>query len=484
MRAVAAGPTDVRLERRLRWTLVALVLVKSWVWLAATPPFKSFDEPAHFDNVQYRAEHFAAPRPSGAHVDAVMNSGASPELQRAWEVTLHYFRDSYLPGARSVPEERELAAMARHRDARLSDGQMPAMSYPALYYDLGVAPYLVLQRASILARLYAVRLVSVLFGLLAVLCTFAAARAILADPWLAFAAAVVVALQPSASQQTATVNNDAAVIGAGALVFWLQARVLAGWPAPPSPRLAALLGAATGLALLTKPQAVALVPGSAAALAIAAWPTLRERATWRRLGVAFAAFAAFAVPAAFALRRSVRAFRVLNQAQLAAVAPPHESFPVWLAHEEVLRARLFRGFWGQLGWGELGLDRAWIDLVHQAMLVAAAALVVAILVRVADLDRGWWSWRGLGLSVATVIMTGGFVYYAEYRARADVGVGGVVQGRNFLYGLPALAILAVIALGALVPARLRRASAATLVTGAVVLQLGALVTVAQYYDGH
>jgi hypothetical protein len=249
-------------------------------------------------------------------------------------------------------------------------------------------------------------------------------------------------------------------------------------------RLSALLGGATGLALLTKPQAIALVPGSAAVLAIAVWPTLRERATWRRIGVALVAFAALAVPAAIALRRSVRAFRELNAAQLQAAAAVHESFPVWLAHAGALRSRVFRGFWGTLGWGEFGVDHVWTDLVYDATLVGAGALVAAILLRLGNLDRRWWSWRGLGLCVATVVLTGGFVYYAEYHARASVGVGGVIQGRNFLYGLPALAILAVIALGALLPTRLRRAAAATLVTGAAALQLAALATVIRYYDGH
>ncbi|MGZ3406627.1 MAG: hypothetical protein ACXVAN_09325 [Polyangia bacterium] len=473
-----------RIIRRLRWMLVVLALVKGWVWVGLTPPFKSFDEPAHFDHVQYRAEHFAAPRPTGAPMDKVMNAGASPELQYAWEVTLRYFRDKYLPGVRSVPEEGELAAMARHRDARLGDGQMPAMSYPAPYYLLGVVAYLPLRQASVVARLYAVRCLSVLFGLLAVLCTFAAARCVLDDPWLAFAAAAIVALQPVASQQTATVNNDAAVFGVGALVFWLQARVLAGWPAPPSPRLAALLGAATRLVLLTKPQAVALVPASAVVLAIAAWPTLRERATWRRLGVALGAFVVPAVPAVFALRRSLSAFSTLNSQQLVASGPVHEHFLVWMVREKRLHTALFRGLWGKLGWGDFGLEPFWFDLIHGAATLVGCALVAAMLLRALRLGRRWWSWRGLALCAATVVATTVFVFYAEYHARAHLGVVGATQGRNLLYGLPALAIVVVLALGALVPARLRAAVAALVIAGAGAMQLGALATVARFYHGH
>ncbi len=479
------GDGGGRLDRRLRAALVVLTLAKGFVFIGIAPVWKVADEPAHFDDIQYRAERLSAPRPTGAPVDAVMGKGVSAEMLRSWEVTQHYWRTRYLANTRQVPEEAELRQLAQSRAARLTDGQMPAMSYPSLYYDLGTLPYFALRHASIVARVFAVRVLSLGFGLLAVLCTFAAARLVLADPWMAFAAAVCVALQPVASQQTAAVNNDAAVIGVGALLFYLQMRVLAAWPAPPSARLCAALGAVAGLALMTKPQAVALLPGCAVVLAVAFYRARRERQTWVRLGAALAAFVLLAVPAALELRASLRAFAVLNRAQRGAAPALHHGFVGWVAHlDPRLRDHLFSSYWGRFAWMECRMHPSWFDWLHQGIALGAIGLLLAIGARLAGLAERWWSWRGLAFSAGTAITASGFLLYTEYHARADLGVAFVTQGRNYFFVLPAVAIVAAIAFCALCPARLRTAVAATLVSCAVMLNLGALATIARYHYGN
>ena len=361
----------------LRRALVVLVLVKGWAWIGIFPVWKVADEPAHFDNIQYRAERGQAPRPTGAKIEAVMGPGVSAELHRSWEVTQHYWRSDFLPGVRSVPEEGELAELARHDDARLSDGQMPAMSYPALYYELGLVPYRLFAHSSIVTRAFAVRTLSLLFGVLAVLCTFAAARRVVDDPWLAFAAALLVALHPVESQQTAAINNDAALVGIGALLFYLQIRMLAAWPDAESWRVYALFGACAGLALLAKPQALALMPGCAVVVAVGAWGRWRARATLVRLGAAAAAFAPLAVVAAIQLSASARAWATVNQATRPHLdAPLHRGFVGWLLHFDPRFSRfLFRTFWGQFGWIEFGFAREWFDWLAHFMLAFALALV-------------------------------------------------------------------------------------------------------------
>jgi 4-amino-4-deoxy-L-arabinose transferase-like glycosyltransferase len=342
-----------------------------------------------------------------------------------------------------------------------------------------------LQHASIVARVFAVRLVSLAFGLLAVLCTFGAARRILDDSWMAFAAAACVALQPVASQQTAAVSNDAALIGLGALLFYLQVRVLAAVPTPPSVRLCIAIGAASGLVLMTKPQAVALLPGSVVVLAVAFWRRWRAPETWIRLGAALAAALALAVPALFELKRSLRAFAVLNEQQRGGGAAVGRGFVGWLLHfNPRLSDHLFSSFWARFAWMECRMEPEWFGWLHTAISIGAIGLVLGIGARLTGLGARWWSARGLALCAGTVLLASGFLLYTEYYARARLGASFVTQGRNYFVVLPALAILTAIGFGACVPARARAAVAATLVSCAILLQVGALATVARYHYGN
>src|SRR5688572_1269986 len=78
--------------------LTVLTLIKGAVWIALIPPFLVADEPSHFDNVQFRAEHGTAPTQdsSGRPLARVLPNDASLEVQRLWFETLdkeYYRRD-------------------------------------------------------------------------------------------------------------------------------------------------------------------------------------------------------------------------------------------------------------------------------------------------------------------------------------------------------------------------------------------------------
>lgn len=114
-----------------------------------------------------------------------------------------------------------------------------------------------------------VSLASVAFGLVAVLATWAAARAVFPrQPAVALASAAVLAFNPELLFFSGAISNDIAVAAAGALVLWRAAVVLRDGA---TPRASAWLGVACGLALLTKLSGVWLLPAAGAAVAWAAW---------------------------------------------------------------------------------------------------------------------------------------------------------------------------------------------------------------------
>src|SRR4051812_5404056 len=133
--------------------LVILSLAKGAVWIGALPPLLVADEPAHFDDVQFRAETGAAPSQdgSGRPLARAMPNDAAPELRRLWSDTLGkaYYRTSH---AGSTLAGR-LDEYGKLPSERATKGQTTAMAYPGVYYRTAVPFYLAFQSCSIVTRI-------------------------------------------------------------------------------------------------------------------------------------------------------------------------------------------------------------------------------------------------------------------------------------------------------------------------------------------
>jgi hypothetical protein len=109
---------------------------------------------------------------------------------------------------------------------------------------------------------HAARIVSVLFGLLLVWSTYRAALILTDDTAFALLALCLTAFNPKHIWLASQVSNDIAVAGIGALAVWIMLKQLHNARSP-SVGSSVLLGVLCGLALLTKYNALALVPGAA-----------------------------------------------------------------------------------------------------------------------------------------------------------------------------------------------------------------------------
>jgi hypothetical protein len=460
--------------------LVLLAGLKGVVWVGLTPMFLVADEPAHFDNVQYRAEHHGAPyRQPDKPMGRVMHDGASPEVRKLWAKTLEkgYYRGSH-PSSDKTSEE--LAALAQTPAGRDTDGQATSIDYPGLYYRLAVPFYDAFRTSSVVTRITAVRILSLLFGLCAVLATYFAGRLVVADPQLALVAACVVALQPMAAQQFASVNNDAGTIGFAALLFFFQLRALATLPAFPSPGTIAGLVLSSVAIVATKPTGYGILPGTGVVLAIAALVQRRDRRV--QIAAALAGVGAFAV----AVHQWRTGWTLVSMLPGDAEHPGqhgHENFLAFLsALDPTYLDYLLRSAWGQYGWLDFSMSFTWIPHLRSAFFLIEIGTVVAFAAwSLRALDRPYWQRGGLfAFSVATAMVGVTFILYVEHRFRLT-GVVGVIQGRNFLYVLPAFAIWSVVALAAMVPARMRGLCAAIIFCGAMCVHLSGLINVMKHH---
>ena len=147
---------------------------------------------------------------------------------------------------------------------------------------------------------------------------------------------------------------------------------------------------------------------------------------------------------------------------------------------------MFRSAWGQFGWLEFRLDDHWFEALRRAWSLSVLGAIAAVTLRIVRPreQHGWWRVGPAAFAAATLLVGVLFILFAEYYARIHLQVSYVIQGRNFLFALPAFAVVIVVALGSLVPARFRTLSAACIVIAAFALNAGSLVAIVnQQYGG-
>ena len=225
--------------KRTRWLLLGLVVVYilvAGVYSAVIPVFEGFDAQAHFAAVQYFRSERSIPELTPATV------------ARSYELIPHpplYYALSALAAAPWPLEEASAVAKASvnaYFDKSLSARE--SITLPgAAWQDLAPA--------------WAARFVSTLGGLIVLLCTWWMARRLAPRaPTFALAAAAIAAFNPQFLFTAVTISNDAWSAATAALALALGVdTVVAGR----SPRAWLWVGAATGIAALTKYSTLAIV---------------------------------------------------------------------------------------------------------------------------------------------------------------------------------------------------------------------------------
>jgi 4-amino-4-deoxy-L-arabinose transferase-like glycosyltransferase len=391
-----ARPAAAALARipRAAWLCALVAVLNAAAWSIVTPPFQVPDEQAHYAYTEYLVQHGRPP--VSAPVDRFSASQQRALSDLKWEST------RFVPANRvpwSAWEQRRLERdLARPLDRAGGNGGGNTFGgEPPLYYALQSIPYRLASGGTVLDRLQLMRLCSTLLGGLAVLFVFLFLRELLpGTPWAWTVGALGVAFQPLFGFITGGVNSDALLYAASAALFLALARAFRRGLTPGS---AAAVGAALGIGLVTKFNAMGLVPGAALALAalairrdgprlralrlpalalaIAAAPLLLETtlnaAVWGRPAFGAAATSDFGLGGIHptllgALSYDWQFWLIPLPGQRA----PIGGFPLWESW--------IQGFVGLFGW----IDTEWRQPVYLAALVplgAIAALALAALAR-------------------------------------------------------------------------------------------------------
>ena len=453
--------------------LLLLALVKGLVWTVALPPWYGPDEPSHFMYVQLIAEEgklpgYAVGRPDGKdNPPEVLCS----EFNLGWRLTGPFYAEPLWngdPNACTYPHDA-----ASRRPSVLTN---PAAAYSPLYYALAVPFYYLAYGADVETRLHAVRLLSVLLGVLAAGFVYLGSRwAFGRRRHLATASAAIFIFQPMASQQFVLVNNDALLLTAAAFFFW---RLFKALHAPLSRVDVALLGLAVGVAYLAKPQGAFL----GALLPLVLW------ADWKRTGRRWSGLIRVGGGIAAAAAAPFLAGLLTNLALHGAILPQSgvlssgERFSAkgyYELHAASRFARLYwlwvTGFWGYFGWFSIALPLYAFYTVIVVEFVSLVGVAVAFVSR--RFER-----RTLVAAALGVLLVGFLTQAVEVYIFRQTGFL-ILQGRSFLPLLPAAAVGITAGLAALGPARCERVIAAAVVAAAFALNLGALMVLLEGFFG-
>jgi 4-amino-4-deoxy-L-arabinose transferase-like glycosyltransferase len=477
---------------RSLWPCLAVALLNGLAWSLITPPFHVPDEMSHIAYVQYLAETGDAPR----HVEgSYMSEEEVVTLER-----LRFFGTVGQAANRPVwtdAGQRALDESAASGLNRVSDGSSStAVNNPPLFYALQVAPYEVASEGTLLDRLFAMRLLSVLLSALTVVAAFLFLReSFPGAPWAWPAGALAVAFQPLFGFISTGVNNDSGLYLAGALLFLVLARA---FRRGLTPSRGAAIGAVVGLGLVTKLTFVAFVPAVALALLVLVWRSrddLRRSVPAAAIAVALAALPVLAYLMLNALLWDRELLGGLVGDEVTAVADPRPSnlrellsytwqlylprlpFQADLIPGVAPRQLWLDGFIGRFGWLDYGFA-PWVYDVGLAVAVAIAALAIAGVVRGRRQLRARWA----EVAVYGLAALGLMLVIAQYGYNAYVSAPYPFEQARYL--LPLLPLFGAVAVLAARAFGRRHAPLAGAVIVAVIAAHGLfsqLLTLSRYY---
>jgi 4-amino-4-deoxy-L-arabinose transferase-like glycosyltransferase len=330
---------------------VAVALIYCWL----VPPFEGPDEPQHFGYVTWLAQGEGFP-PQGDE------AWSTPVRQEASQPPFYYMFAS-LP-ARLIDLQNPPAVFRpnphfpSNAPGTVADNKNIAIHYPGDASPL---------QGGWLA-LYLARGISLLMGVGLIVCVYGLGRELYPeDRRFALAAAGLAAFIPQTLFMSSLVSNDVTAAMTGALTLWLLARLVRRGP---SGGRGIALGAAYGLAILSKGSSLVLIAPIGCALAWLWWRRKASAGKVLRAGSGFAVaglvVAGWWYVRAWILYGTPLGLSTHYEAPWAVAAVGQRIKPA-AAWREV-----FDSFWGAFGWGNIKYP-AWVYAILAAMVLAAAA---------------------------------------------------------------------------------------------------------------
>lgn len=483
------------LHQRFLAALVLLYVAKALVFVFIFPPFSGHDEVAHYSYIRTVVDEHRVPSllQNPAIVDANeaarvagTNRYDNPyvdllptDLYQYCRYTLQWFCAPTNPAyAEDSVRVTRYGTGADGSPVYQADGVQYAANHPPLYYLIMAPIYWLSERAgaSVETQLYLLRLAAIPFGLAVVLLAYLTTRLIFPrDVFLLISVPAFVALQTQISYEATMVNNDIIAIAIFSWILFLVVRAIRDeFPA----RTSLLMGFALGLGIITK--STSITGAAIIGLAMLTLISFRSLADIRsslprffRTGLIIAAPAiALSLPWYIHMYRTYGNFTALPQVLELQKQWNHPAgtFSGLLFNIDFLKAR-FSEMWGEFGWRVLPFDPVLMQIIAIPTIIAVIGFVLFAIRSLHRTGLGdhvgrlarWQAWAILMLLVACTVA---YLAMVQFGTQFDL-----TQARYFFPVINALAILLMLGLRSIFPARWQSTGLAVLVTAMVALNV-------------
>lgn len=470
--------------------LLLVFIAKQILTVLVFPPFTGHDEVAHFNYVETVAtEHrvptlFRCPTDDGRHCLNDLGQLTNTNFEEWQGDVLPSFFYRYclyiLDWAPCEPENpRWLNDPFRAANWGFAGvfpaGTQYAANHPPLYY-LTMAPFARIGASlSPEALQYLLRALAIPFGFATILLAFFTTRQLFPDDrFLLMTVPAFVAFQPQVSYEAAMVNNDIAGIAFVSLVLYLVARgIRRGFDYA----TCAWIGAALGLAMLSKSNSLIAIP--AIALGIILTCGIRNLRAWIPRGMMTAGVAGVLIlPWYLFFYRTygnLDAFEQIRTLQ-APWNKPGGTFTELLFNRSFVWMR-WRETWGEFGWRRIGFDSSFLWAIALPIIVGLVGLLIFVLLTIWRRNHENETNGPLGFeqpdraqSIGIVVLFVSVV--TAYLAVVQFGTQfALTQARYFFPIVNAFAILVLLGGRTLIPRRMQPIGRAVIVFGLVFMNV-------------
>ena len=434
-----------------RWLVLSILvahLAVGTLYSFATPIWEGPDELGHYSFVKYLLDHHSLPRPEDS---------TSP-LDQLTHPPLYYVLTALATSWVDASDELQPAV-----NPYAYSGIMEGGVNRFIHTDVEAFPY----RGTVLA-VHVARLFSVFISTLVVVVTYLLGRLLFpAQQQISLGATAITAFSPEFLYVGSVINNDILVTLFFALTLYFSVKVVMA-----SSKLRDLfaLGSFTGLAILSKYNALALIPLVIVAVGVAVARGARRQGSLRTaLTGAFLLVVGLALVCGWWLFRSATVFGGLTTRSssivtrfLSDLADPLKAADI--AHWSVLPQAVryfYKSFWASFGWGNIEAE-AWVyQVLGLLCLVGTGGFILFLIGR-----------ASLSVKVGSLMLLLGFLLVSVLAVYRTLALGDPdLRGRYAIPAISGISVLLALGVVRLTPPRLGRVPILFVTTSLFVLGL-------------
>ena len=425
--------------------LLCLAFIKGIIWLCLTPIFQAPDENVHFGMIQYLGETGHTPGSRNGSV-------ASGEVVAVGKIVNFNWMKSH-PVWQGLPRnwvEQIKALDSSLKSEFVSDVDQGGQKLPKGYFLTGAAVYKIFANQNFFWRFYALRLLSVIFGIITVYLSFLIAEIFFKNKILSLAAASLIVFQPMASVIFSSITYDSLAILTATVFLYLAVKFIQ--TKKKKFQWLALVIALAGL--MVKSQLIGLG---------LAWLFLLTKKQFKFLPL-------------FLLIFIFLSWQVHDIRQFLLLIPEwsrennwHQIGDYLTVYSKPLLAEVFPWYWGVFGW----LEKTMPLLVYRIIKIICLTSLIGLIV-----SR---QYKRIRFFLIFVLIMALVIFANDFFIFSQRGSNFGVQGRYFLPAISAQMILLVFGLTALMPKKYHNLLAKILIVLSILLNLIALWTNYQFF---